>query len=162
MKRLFFILTLSLIWLAGVESAWASSFKSYREWKSEKIQEAQSRVNGVKDRLEPKKTLDPNIAKPASGTEAADLDSQKLEQQLKREQGNLETAHELTVSDYFAGYLTKLSDKRAAFKEVAGRLTAEEVAELMAAYADSVFGTQSQSEPANFVPNAQGFGEGIR
>jgi hypothetical protein len=52
-------------------------------------------------------------------------------------------AKDLSVTDYFVGYLTKLQDKKAAFNEVAGKLTAEEVAELMAAYANSVFGTHT-------------------
>lgn len=159
MKRVLFTLTVSLIWLSGVDSAWAQTgaagFKSYREWKSEKVQEAQTRIDGLKTKLTDKK--DPNIAK-TSGTEATDFETTKIETQIRREEVSLETAKELTVSDYFAGYLTKLSDKKSAFKEVAGRLTAEEVAELMAAYADSVFGTQSSS----LSPNAQGPGDNLR
>lgn len=159
MKRVLFTLTVSLIWLSGVDSAWAqgsnAAFKSYREWKSEKVQEAQTRIDGLKVKLSDKK--DPNMAK-STGTEATDVETAKIETQIRREEVSLETAKELTVSDYFAGYLTKLSDKKSAFKEVAGRLTAEEVAELMSAYADSVFGTQSSS----LSPNAQGSADNLR
>lgn len=77
------------------------------------------------------------------------MESQRLEIQVRNEQNALETARELTVSDYFAGYLIGLRDKNTAFKEVAGRLSPEEVAELMAAYANSVFGTQTGTLPAS-------------
>jgi hypothetical protein len=69
--------------------------------------------------------------------------TENLEEQLEQDQATLEMAKDLSVTDYFVGYLTKLQDKKAAFNEVAGKLTAEEVAELMAAYANSVFGTHS-------------------
>ena len=56
-------------------------------------------------------------------------------------------AKDLSVTDYFVGYLTKMQDKKAAFNEVAGKLTAEEVAELMSAYANSVFGAHNPEMP---------------
>jgi hypothetical protein len=45
--------------------------------------------------------------------------------------------------------LTKVPDKKAAFKEVAGKLSPEEVAELMNAYANSVFGAAASDLPAS-------------
>jgi hypothetical protein len=151
MKTIAVSLLLSVMTLLAVpESVWASdgvkTVKSYREWKNQKVQEAQGRLTTYKTRLDRKK--DPNLNKIA-GTEARDLESLRLENQVRSEQNALETAKELTVSDYFAGYLIRLRDKNGAFKEVAGRLTAEEVAELMAAYANSVFGTQTGNLPAS-------------
>ena len=54
---------------------------------------------------------------------------------------------ELTVADYFAGYLTKQRNQAQAIKEVAGRLSPDEVAELMTIYANSVFGSHSLAAP---------------
>ncbi|HEY1079089.1 MAG TPA: hypothetical protein VGE46_03295, partial [Bdellovibrio sp.] len=65
------------------------------------------------------------------------------------EQYALELAKDLSVTDYFVGYLTKIQDKKSAFNEVAGKLSAEEVAELMTAYANSVFGAQAGDLPAS-------------
>ncbi len=56
-------------------------------------------------------------------------------------------AKDLTVADYFAGYLTKQKNQAQAIKEVSGRLSADEVAELMTIYANSVFGTHAPSTP---------------
>ncbi len=61
--------------------------------------------------------------------------------------GQAEMAKDLTVADYFAGYLTKQKNQVQAIKEVSGRLSADEVAELMTIYANSVFGTHSPSTP---------------
>jgi hypothetical protein len=53
------------------------------------------------------------------------------------------------------GYLTKIHDKKSAFKEVAGKLSPEEVAELMNAYANSVFGAHSSDLPASATNTAK-------
>lgn len=133
-------------WSTSVASA--KTYKSYREWKQDKVSEAQSRLEQLKARLQQEK-LDPNLSKlnsptpEGSYTNSKDGELVRIENLMRAEQGKLETAKELTVSDYFAGYLAKLSDRPSAFKDVAGRLSPEEVAELMAAYANSVFGSQS-------------------
>lgn len=125
----------------------ATGIKSYREWKTDRVVEAQGRLEQVRVRMETRR-IDPNVAKAQTGTlEGRDPETARLEFQLRQEAAALETARELTVSDYFAGYLTKMSDKRSAFKEAAGKLTPEEVAELMAAYATSVFGVAPMSAP---------------
>jgi hypothetical protein len=61
--------------------------------------------------------------------------------------GQAEMAKELTVADYFAGYLTKQRDQAQAIKDVSARLSADEVAELMTIYANSVFGSHSPQVP---------------
>lgn len=145
MKSLFMAVLALVGTLSLPEALWASQgpatgIKSYREWKSERVGEAQVRLEQMRNRLESRK-FDPNLAKAQPGTlEGRDPETARLEFQLRQEAAALETAQELTVSDYFAGYLTKMADKRSAFKEAAGKLTPEEVAELMAAYANSVFG----------------------
>lgn len=130
--------------------------KSYREWKVERVQLAQVKVTAIKAQIDAKKSsrtaaigVDPNIAN-SSTLEAGigqDLSIEKLERQLRMEQYDLEVAKDLSVTDYFVGYLTKVQDKKAAFNEVAGKLTPEEVAELMTAYANSVFGAQAADLP---------------
>lgn len=135
------------------EALWAApsgptaGVKSYREWKSDRVGEAQGRLEQLRFRMESRRT-DPNISKAQTGSlEGRDPETARLEFQLRQEAAALETARELTVSDYFAGYLTKMADKRSAFKEAAGKLTPEEVAELMSAYATSVFGVAPLSAP---------------
>lgn len=128
--------------------------KSFREWKSEKVQEALSRVTITRTQIQLAKTKDPNLARRKAGLEASSgVDTESLESQLQQDQSILEMAKDLSVTDYFVGYLTKLQDKKAAFNEVAGKLTAEEVAELMNAYANSVFGTH----PPELPPSAHDF-----
>jgi hypothetical protein len=126
----------------------APKIKSYREWKSEKVQEAISRVIVTKTQIQVAKNKDPNLARRKGGLEAKPgIDLGGLEEQLRQDQSTLDMAKDLSVTDYFVGYLTKLQDKKAAFNEVAGKLTAEEVAELMSAYANSVFGTHTPELP---------------
>ena len=131
-------------------------FKSYREWKSEQIQDVQGKISTIKVQLEAKKQtrsvaqgVDPNLAMNKRGTEAGELSIEKLEKQLQEEQYDLDVAKDLTVTDYFVGYLTKVDNKKAAFHEVAGKLSPEEVAELMTAYANSVFGAHTTDLPAS-------------
>ncbi|MBX2987994.1 MAG: hypothetical protein KF802_08850 [Bdellovibrionaceae bacterium] len=138
MKALIMKLALSMAaFLATTETVWAAeSVKSYREWKNTQVSEAKGRYETVKNRLNHHKH-DPGARRQKPATH-------RLEAQVYREKVAVETAQELTVSDYFAGYLAKMSNKNSVYKEVAGKLSPEEVAELMSAYANSVFGTQNQ------------------
>ena len=97
-----------------------------------------------KTKIQLAKYKDPNLARRNSGLEAiSGVNTANLENQLQQDQSILEMAKDLSVTDYFVGYLTKIQDKKAAFNEVAGKLTSDEVAELMTAYANSVFGTHT-------------------
>ncbi len=91
-----------------------STVKSYREWKSSKVSEAENKIK--------------------STTEAG---------------LSLSVAQELSISDYFVGYLTKQGSLEGAIKEVAARLTPEEVAELMSAYAQHFFQTRPRTLKAS-------------
>jgi len=132
--------------------------KSYREWKTERVQQAQANVSIIKAQLDLKKAsrtvaqgTDPNMVN-KGGTEAVstqDKSVEKLERMLREEQYDLEVAKDLSVTDYFVGYLTKVQDKKSAFNEVAGKLSPEEVAELMTAYANSVFGAHASDLPVS-------------
>ncbi|MBS1969171.1 MAG: hypothetical protein JSU04_02640 [Bdellovibrionales bacterium] len=128
----------------GAPAVETAKTKSFREWKSEKVQDALGKVTATKTKIQIAKTKDPNLNRRKGALEATSgANSETLEEQLEQDQATLEMAKDLSVTDYFVGYLTKVQDKKAAFNEVAGKLTAEEVAELMAAYANSVFGTHS-------------------
>lgn len=117
--------------------------KSFREWKSEKVQDALVKVTATKTKIQIAKSKDPNLSRKKGLEAASGSNLENLEEQLEQDQATLDMAKDLSVTDYFVGYLTKLQDKKTAFNEVAGKLTAEEVAELMSAYANSVFGTHS-------------------
>ncbi len=136
----------------------APHVKSYREWKHELVIDAQGKVTNLKTQIESRKQgraiaqgVDPNLGK-TRGLEAVasrDLALEKLEKNLREEQYDLDVANDLTVTDYFVGYLTKVQNKKAAFQEVAGKLSPDEVAELMTAYANSVFGAHAADLPAS-------------
>lgn len=161
--RVLIILPLLAFWsvttFAQASAQAAAGVKSYKEWKLERVSVAQVRVTSIKNQIENRKAVklaiaqgvDPNLQK-IRGMEAAsssDFMVERLERQLKMEQFSLDLAKDLSVTDYFAGYLTKVQNKKAAFQEVAGKLSAEEVAELMNAYANSVFGAHASDLPAS-------------
>lgn len=136
----------------------APKMKSYREWKRDIVQDVQSKITGCKVQIESRKQQnrvaavgnDPNLKylnKEAEGNLSHDVSLEKLERDLRREEYELDIAQDLTVTDYFVGYLIKAQNKKAAFQEAAGKLTPDEVAELMTAYANSVFGTHTADLP---------------
>lgn len=129
--------------------------KSYLEWKSSKISEIENRVKSLREKMasqtvaRPLNSKDPNLVN-KSKTEAglrADMQDQ-LDQELL----NLSISHDLSISDYFVGYLTKQPSLDSAIKDVSGRLTAEEVAELMEAFAQYFF--QSRPSGSKMAPRA--------
>ncbi|MEQ1723418.1 MAG: hypothetical protein ABL930_09600 [Pseudobdellovibrio sp.] len=125
-----------------------SGVQSFREWKSSKVQDAELKVKFLKQKIKPvtaagQSTLDPNLAI-KSGSPEAGL-NQELHAQLEREILNLSLTYDLTMTDYFVGYLTKQNSIDVAIRDISGRLSAEEVAELMSAYAQNFF----QTRPTN-------------
>lgn len=153
---------LAFVWLTSLSAGASVSVKSYREWKTEKVSQASVRVASVKNQLDNKKAVgvDPNLAMNRSkhqleGTPGKDLAAEKLERMLRAEQYDLELARDLSVTDYFVGYLIKVQDKKAAFQEVAGKLSPEEVAELMTAYANSVFGAHQTDLPVSALNHSK-------
>lgn len=93
------------------------------------------KIKSIKEKL----GTDPNSPIRNSGTEAG------LNKELEREILTLSLTQDLTISDYFVGYLTRQASLDSAIKDVAVKLTADEVAELMAAYAENFFQVKSQS-----------------
>lgn len=131
-----------------------SGVKSFREWKNAKVQDAQLRVKFLKQKLNPETTTagnqDPNLAM-KSATSEAGL-SRELHEQLEREILNLSLTQDLSMTDYFVGYLTKQSSLDVAIRDLSTRLTPEEVAELMSAYAQNFF--QSKQSSVKVAPRA--------
>lgn len=129
-------------------SAAFSQVMSFKEWKDNHIQISSKKVKVIKSQLGNKKTnrhisgQDPNMAMKSKIEAASTQDSsvERLEADLSNEIYNLEMAHDLSVTDYFVGYLTKVPNRKAAFNEVAAKLTPSEVSELMGAYANSIIG----------------------
>jgi hypothetical protein len=118
--------------------------KSYREWKMMRIQESESRVKILKDNFLKTKTA----ASAQTSTEAGlNSDLRQMAVMLDKEELQLSLTKDLTISDYFVGYLTKQKSLPMAIKEVSGRLSSDEVAELMTAYANNFFSSRQTSTP---------------
>lgn len=117
----------------------SSGVLSYREWKNSKIHDAQMKIKSIKDKL----GTDPNSQIKNTGTEAG------LSKELEREILTLSLTQDLSISDYFVGYLTRQASLDAAIKDVAVKLSADEVAELMAAYAENFFQVKTQALKPN-------------
>ncbi len=124
------------------------SVQSYKEWRQEKIQRAANKVALVRTQITQlnNKKLNlqnlQNLQKTESSS-SIDLEIEKLEAQLKNYLFSLEVAQQLTVQDYFAIYLTKLENKKEAYKGAAEKMNTEEITELINAFADSFSSIQS-------------------
>ncbi|MGZ3725956.1 MAG: hypothetical protein ACXWPX_12035 [Pseudobdellovibrio sp.] len=155
------VLTSSLV---GVPSAFAgvalapsdqnvsARVKSYLEWKTSKVAEVESKIKSLKSQLSSrtaaKASKDPNlmaVQKDNKNKIESGLNPD-LQSQLDDELLNLSNTQDLTISDYFVGYLSKQSSVDEAIEEVSSRLSPEEVAQLMKALAD-----QFNPKPTNVV-----------
>lgn len=139
---------------SGVSSAQVLTFK---EWKDTHLQTSTKKVNRLRAQINLAKTpkrihssQDPNLKLRTGGEAASTADAtvERLSSELNNELENLEMAHDLTVTDYFVGYLTKVPNRQTAFDEVAAKLTPQEVSELMGAYANSIVGKTLNSDIA--------------
>ena len=133
-------------------------FKSFREWKNAMVSSAEMQLkqsNGaiaLKQRLSASAANDPNMAYKGNTESGLQLHLQELQKQAEKDQYQLSITKDLTITDYFVGYLTKQRDMSAAINEVSGRLNPEEIAELMAAYANNFF--SSRPAPSNATSRA--------
>ncbi|MBN8535486.1 MAG: hypothetical protein J0M15_00410 [Deltaproteobacteria bacterium] len=136
-----------------------SYVQSYKEWRQEKIQRAKSKVALTRAQITQINSKKLNIQnlqnlQKAESSSGLDLEIEKLEAKLKNDLFSLEVAQQLTVQDYFAIYLTKLENKKEAYKGAAEKMNTEEVTELINAFADSFSGTQS-----NGITGPSAYGE---
>jgi hypothetical protein len=118
----------------------ANTVKSYREWKNEKVQLAIKKVTITKAQIEYRK-LNKQFLQKSKPVPAKDPETDRLDALLKNDLYSLEVAQELSVTDYFAIYLTKQENKTDAYKEAAAKMTPDEVGQLIKAFADSMFST---------------------
>ena len=116
MKKLYVAGVSALVLAVSLFSSLAVSktFNTYKEWKTIMVGEAEKRVQKTKISME----IDPN-----------------LKNQLSKDQLQATIANELTISDYFVGYLNKQNNLQEAIKFVATKFSGDEIAELMSAYA---------------------------
>lgn len=127
-----------------------NNVKSYKEWKNEKVQIAIKKVTITKAQIEYRK-LNKQFLQKDEPTNAKDPEADRLEAQLKNDLYSLEVAQELSVTDYFAIYLTKQDNKTDAYKEAAEKMTPDEVGQLIKAYADSMFSANGGGAPTGKV-----------
>ncbi|MCC2680012.1 MAG: hypothetical protein K0R29_2588 [Pseudobdellovibrio sp.] len=128
------------------------NIQSFREWKTSKISEAEVKIKIIKDKIG---AGDPNYNwNPTDKMEAGVHSS--LIVQLEKEELNLSNLKDLGISDYYVGYLLKQSSLDDAIHSVSGKLTAEDIAELMRAYAEQ-FSTpvKQQSKSASRLDFSQ-------
>ena len=120
--------------IARNPSVSASTLKSYREWKTEKIQLLSSQISSFKLQIEQQRTS--LLIGKTSKLET----SNKIDQLMIQEhqtQWNLEVANDLSVNDYFVLYLANHPTANR-FQQIAPKLSASETAELMESYAKSL------------------------
>jgi len=103
-----------------------STVKSFRDWKAEKVQAATQQVD--RSRLAVK-----NLK--AQGRGGASLEN--AQQELSQDEWNLEVAGDLSVTDYLALYLAQNSGGTK-LTEAAGKLSADEIAQVLEAYIHSM------------------------
>ncbi len=122
----------------------ATEVQSYKSWKSDKVASSKTRVDEIKKTLDVQKSInkaigsDPNLKKTQSTQSGISPHLQNLNNQLDSEIAKMSLAEELSITDYFVGYLMKKSDLKQAIKEASQQLTPEEVAELMTTYAETI------------------------
>lgn len=144
-RALFGVFGFSTLLLVAVSAMAEPSVLSYKEWKNSKIQTIESRIRQLEGQSQPThRSADPNLKPQSSSPVEAQL-SADLSSQIESEMTNLNLVQDLTITDYFVGYLTKQSAPEQAIKEVAAKLSTEEVAELMAAYAQHFAGPSPKS-----------------
>ena len=127
-----------------------SSYKSFRQWKNEKVQDAANRLSLSRAVLESRKVAQNSIQPAVVKTEAVasrDIQLNQLENQMRLDLMAMDMAKDLTVTDYFVGYVNKIQEKKEFINEIAAKMSTEEVAELMTAYAQSIFGAQMAETP---------------
>lgn len=128
--------------------------KSFREWKNERVQASKLKVDTLITRIDQSKLMISRELAKTEGGLGKDIQLEKLEQQLEQAQFSFDLAQDLSVTDYFVGYLTKMDNRKAAINSVAGKLSSDEVAELMNAYANSFFGVQGASSAGSEASRA--------
>lgn len=133
-----------------------SKYFSYNEWKNYMVQRADQKLKSTQLLIARKRTaassVDPNSKNSLKEQQAGlSTEIKNLNLQAEKESFQLGMSHDLTISDYFVGYLTKQSDVKLAIQEISGKMTSAEISELMQAYANNFFpiSQQNSAKPAS-------------
>lgn len=143
MKPLGAVILIILMSLAAL-SAQDAAVLSFQDWKAQKIKSAQTHYSNLQaDYLSKKKNSPKDPALRGLYTE------------LKDAKSNVSDLSELSVTDYFIGYLSQYKSNKAVFQSALDKLAPDEMSELMLAYADSLLktsgsgiSTATESQPA--------------
>lgn len=139
-----------------VSSAWAQGPSSepmpFKNWRDQQVVEAQNQVARVSNRIvllkagrvKPEEVTAEfnNFEDTQNSAETVKLTSKaqkmssndvlaRLEKELSQRQKSLEFARDLGFQEYFLGYLTQFQENPEAISAVAGKLSKEEVTELL-------------------------------
>ncbi len=154
LQQILFFTVITLV--LSQSPVWAldsSAIKSFREWKSEKIQLAVQQSLQMRNLILKTKTSGPS------------KNAEALERQMTQLNWNLEVSKDLSVTDYFVLYLSQQPQKDR-FKLAAGKLTTAEIADLMQAYAQSLTSNPNPATetaaPTNLSSQALVAPEGVK
>lgn len=133
-------ISLLLLVLIGLQTqvqagtlALESAVLSFQEWKSQKVMLAQGQYKTLEEKYLSKKKQFPH-----------DPTLKSLYTDLRHEKESVDELNELTVTDYFIGYLSQYKSKKSVFQAAISKLGAEEISELMSAYANSLLKTSGE------------------
>ena len=114
-------------------SAVTNSVLSFQDWKTQKIQAAQFEYSKLESGYLEKKKSSPQ-----------DPMLRSLYAELKDSKSSVKELGELSVTDYFIGYLSQYKSNKVIFQSAIDKLAPKEVSELMVAYADSLLKTSGE------------------
>ncbi len=125
-----------------------SQLKSFKDWKSDKVRMATQQAEQTRSQV---------LAMKIEGakTPAMRMAQHSLEQQFAQEQWNVEVASDLSVTDYLALYLAQHASSRK-LAEAAGKLTPDEMAQVLEAYIRSMGSFPSDAKKSLRIHALQG------
>jgi hypothetical protein len=138
LKKSVFLILLSLFLSpAFANTQPESAVLSFKEWKGQKIQLAQTEYKSLEEEYLNKKRETPQDPK-----------LKALYSELKHSKESLGELSDLSVTDYFIAYLSQFKAKKAVFQTALSKLASDEISELMTAYANSLLKTSGEGIPA--------------
>jgi hypothetical protein len=106
---------------------------SFNEWKAQKIQNVQAQYKSLEETYLAKKKINPQ-----------DSSLKGLYAELKHTKESSSELNDLSVTDYFIGYLSQFKNKKSVFQTAISKLAPDEISELMSAYANSLLKTSGE------------------
>ena len=123
-----------------------TSVLSFSEWRQERLNQAQKRIDSLQDRLNQKNSnIEALRTKGALGSVRKDRTTEVLTETLKIEKENYEFAQRLTLSDYLMGYLAQQKNRKAAIEAAAAQMSPQDVVELIELFAQKSARPQTRS-----------------